>query len=611
MNEMIRRILVSFTADLLPVLLIVPIAHAADALDHEFLGPPKAAAKLKCDVSWVGNSFSGADDKWVQNFFIHMNTAADGSCFTWSHWDEGGRKFGVYRDGDIIANKDVKANSLKVEDKRGRTWTIQVRYTDPKHQEWEFLPKAVQCDGKDIALPDLFQPTALAVANDGRLMVADSLTGPRQQVLFYDISDLDHPKLTKAFGDYGGIASGTPGEVTPTKFWGIRGIGMDAQDNVYVAMSEMGTVLRKFTPEGKLVWEVYGHFFVDVAYADPLTDGNDVWAIQEHYVMDYTQPAAKQAKWVGYSLDRHKYPNDPRGLMFVKQQGEHGLTSPQIVYLNGRRFMFVGGMFASNFINIFRYDRDGKGEIAIPSGLIMQWGNNLYNTDQQWPPHRPKGKPFIWRDSNGDGDYQADEYAPNTDRVQPGPFYVDKLGNIWMAYGFFRYDFQGLDGKGNPIYSADKITVMEKPKRMKNVARVCYDSDTDTLVAAEEGVDERGHPDMRHIGRLFVCRKYLAGNRDAVICTSGAGREAACIAIAGDYVFTGGWKERGRVHVDRLTNGAAVGVFDPGLTVGGVDKTGWVDILTGITAHKRQDGTYLIFIEEDYRAKSILYRWKP
>ena len=241
----------------------------------------------------------------------------------------------------------------------------------------------------------------------------------------------------------------------------------------------------------------------------------------------------------------------------------------------------------------------------------MQWGNNLYNTDQQWPPHRPKGKPFIWRDSNGDGDYQADEYAPNTDRVRPGPFYVDKLGNIWMAYGFFRYDFQGLDGKGNPIYSADKITVMEKPKRMKNVARVCYDSDTDTLVAAEEGVDERGHPDMRHIGRIFVCRKYLAGNRDAVICTSGAGREAACIAIAGDYVFTGGWKERGRVHVDRLTNGAAVGVFDPGLTVGGVDKTGWVDILTGITAHKRQDGTYLIFIEEDYRAKSILYRWKP
>ena len=386
---------------------------------------------------------------------------------------------------------------------------------------------------------------------------------------------------------------------------------MDAPGNVYVAMSEMGTVLRKLSPEGKLVWEVYGHFFVDVACADPLTDGQDVWAVQEHYVMDYAQPASRQSHWKGYSLDRHQYPHDPRGLMFVKQQGEHGLTSPQIVYLKGRRFMFVGGMFASNFINIFRYDRDGLGEMAIPSGLIMQWGHGLYNTDQLGPPGRPEGKTFIWRDLNGDGEYQADEYAPNTDRVRPGPFYVDQRGNLWMAYGFFRYDFQGLDAQGNPIYSADKITVMDKPKGMQEVARVCYDADADTLVAAEQGVDEHGRPDMRHIGRIFVCQHYLAGNRNSISLISGAGSEAACMATAGAYVFSGGWKERGRVQVNRLSDGAAVGVFDPGAVVGGVEKTGWVDILTGITAHHQRDGTYLVFIEEDYRAKSILYRWKP
>lgn len=572
---------------------------------------PVRGADLSYTVSWVGNSFSGADDKWVQNFFIHMNTAPDGSCFTWSHWDEGGHKFGVYKDGDIIANKDIKPNSLKAIDKQGRTWTIDVQYTDPKHQEWDFIPKGIRCDGKEVHLPDLAQPTALAVANDGKLIVADSLTGPRQQVLFYDVSDLEHPKLAKTFGDYGGISSGTPGVVTPTKFWGIRGVGTDAQDNLYVAMSEMGTVLRKFTPEGKLAWELYGHFFVDVACADPLSDGKDIWAIQEHYAMDYTRPAARQARWIGYSLDRHKYPNDPRGLMFVKQQGEHGLTSPQIVYLQGRRFMFVGGMFASNFINIFRYDNDGKGELAIPSGLIMQWGNHLYNTDQRWPPNRPEGKPFIWRDTNGDGDYQADEYAPNTSRVKPGPFFVDKKGNIWMAYGFFRYDFQGLDAQGNPIYLADKITVMDMPNGMTNVARVIYDSDTDTLVAAEQGVDEQGKSDMRHIGRVFVCKNYLAGNREAIHFTSGAAREAACIATAGDYVFSGGWKERGRVYVNRLSDGEPLGVFDPGPIVGGVAKTGWVDVMTGITAHRQTDGTYLVFIEEDFRAKSILYRWKP
>ncbi|MBV9469869.1 MAG: hypothetical protein JO316_07140 [Abitibacteriaceae bacterium] len=555
---------------------------------------------LKYLVSWVGNSFSGADNQWVQNFFIHMNTRPDGTCVTWSHWDEGGHRFGMYKDGKVIGNQDVGANSLEVKDRQGRQWRLIVEYVDPKNNEYDFVPKGIQCNGQDVQFPDLYQPTALALANDGTLMVADSLTGPRQQVLFYNIADWQHPKLVRTFGDYGRISTGTPGQVAPTKFWGIRGIGMDAEGNLYVAQSEMGTVLRKFTPTGKLVWEIYGHFFVDVAAPDPSTDAADVWGIQEHYKMDYSQPPGKEARWVGYSLNRHQYPNDPRGLTFVKQQGEHGLTSPQIVYLNGKRFMFVGGMFASNFINIFRYE----GEMAVPSGVIMQWGNGLFRTDLKWPPQRPAGT-FIWRDLNGDGDYQANEYSPNTERVRPGPFWVDKKGNIWMAYGFFRYDFQGLDQHGNPIYRADKTTVMEPPKGMKSVARIWYDTDTDTLVAAEEGSD------MRHIGRVFICQHYLAGNRDAVTFTSGAGGEAECVAVAGDYIFTGGWKERGRVWVNRLSDGAAVGVFDPGPTVGGVANTGWIDILTGITAHKRKDGEYLVFVEEDYRAKAILYRWKP
>ena len=334
------------------------------------LPPAVPASGLKYDVSWVGNSFSGASNKWVQNFFIHMNTAPDGSCFTWSHWDEGGKKFGVYRGWRCRWEQGREGEQPQGQGQAGPKLDDRCRSTRTlSTRNGTSFRRGDHCDGKDVKFPDLFQPTALAVANDGRLMVADSLTGPRQQVLFYDVSDLDHPKLTKAFGDYGGIASGTPGEVTPTKFWGIRGIGMDAEGNIYVAMSEMGTVLRKFTPAGKLVWELYGHFFVDVACADPLTDGNDVWGIQEHYVMDYTQPgceAGRKSEYWVIRLDRHKYPNDPRGLMFVKQQGEHGLTSPQIVYLKGRRFMFVGGMFASATSSISSATTGGRGKSRSP-----------------------------------------------------------------------------------------------------------------------------------------------------------------------------------------------------------------------------------------------------
>ncbi|MCF7707719.1 MAG: hypothetical protein K9N52_02320 [Verrucomicrobia bacterium] len=146
---------------------------------------------------------------------------------------------------------------------------------------------------------------------------------------------------------------------------------------------------------------------------------------------------------------------------------------------------------------------------------------------------------------------------------------------------------------------------MEPPKGMKSVARVWYDTDTDTLVAAEEGED------MRHIGRVFICKDYLAGNRDAVVFRSGAGGQAGCVAAAGDYVFTGGWKERGRIWVNRMSDGSEVGVLEPGTTVGGVENTGWIDILAGITAHQRDNGEYLIFVEEDYKAKVLMYRWRP
>ena len=569
--------------------------------------PVEPVSPLRYSVSWLGNSFSGASNRWVQNFFIHTKVQPDGTVNTWSHWDEGGKKFGVYKDGDVIGNTNVNSNSLAVQDKAGRAWKIELDYVEPKFHEYDFKPKGITCDGVPVEFPDLFEPMALAFANDEKLMVADSQTGPRQQVLFYDVSDAKKPKLTRAFGDYGGIASGKPGEVTPTKFWGIRGIGMDAMGNIYVAMSEMGSCLRTFSPDGKLLWELRGDFFVDVVCADPNTDALDVWGIQEHYKMDFAQPPGHEAKLVGYSLNRHQYPNDPRGLTHVKQNGEHGLTSPQIVYLKGKRFLFVGGMFASNFINIFRYDD----EMAVPSGLILQWGNNLYRTEQPWPPNKPAGKASIWRDVNGDGDYQASEFEPNADRVKPGPFWVDKKGNIWMAYGFFRYDFQGLDAKGNPIYAADKITVLDKPKGVNKVARVVYLDESDTLIVGEEGRDEEGRPSMRHLSRVFVCKSYLAGNRETVSFTPAAGREAACVAAVRNYVFTGGWKERGRIGVNRLSDGAEVGVFDPGETVGGNKNTGWMDIFTGITAQRRKDGEYLVFVEEDYKAKVLLYRCKP
>ena len=38
---------------------------------------------------------------------------------------------------------------------------------------------------------------------------------------------------------------------------------------------------------------------------------------------------------------------------------------------------------------------------------------------------------------------------------------------------------------------------------------------------------------------------------------------------------------------------------------------GGLDLLTGITAFKRRTGEYLVFVEENYKAKLLIYRWVP
>ena len=76
------------------------------------------SGNLHYSVSWLGNSFSGASNKWVQNFFIHTKVQPDGTVNTWSHWDEGGKKFGVYKDGDVIGNTNISPNSLETKDSR-------------------------------------------------------------------------------------------------------------------------------------------------------------------------------------------------------------------------------------------------------------------------------------------------------------------------------------------------------------------------------------------------------------------------------------------------------------------------------------------------------------
>ncbi len=51
--------------------------------------------------------------------------------------------------------------------------------------------------------------------------------------------------------------------------------------------------------------------------------------------------------------------------------------------------------------------------------------------------------------------------------------------------------------------------------------------------------------------------------------------------------------------------------FDPDPTTGGVEDTGGGLASSRHSAFQRSNGEYLVFAEEDYKGKVLLYRWTP
>jgi hypothetical protein len=76
--------------------------HVAVVIAFWLLRPPPAGAQeLVHETSWIGNSFGGADNKWVQNYVDEIEVGSDGTVYTASEWDEAGRCSGIYKDGDV------------------------------------------------------------------------------------------------------------------------------------------------------------------------------------------------------------------------------------------------------------------------------------------------------------------------------------------------------------------------------------------------------------------------------------------------------------------------------------------------------------------------------
>ncbi|QHP92701.1 hypothetical protein EXE55_16985 [Burkholderia glumae] len=480
----------------------------------------------------------------------------------------------------------------------------------------------LRADGRAIddapALPADTDAVDVAVDAKGRLLIADN--GPRQQILIYAKSDHGYAP-SGTLGERGGIFSGVAGRPGPQRFNGLTGVGADRDGNIYVAMNGigvkqgslgagLGATLASYAPDGKLRWQVDGLLFVDGAWIDPARP-NSVYTGNKRFELDFSKPAGREWRYAGFLTNRFKYPQDP---VFTTDQWPGMPTARR---LDGHTFLYLTDMYADH-LKIYRFDPKRDGETAIPSGLIAGRARPVDRV-----PNRPSGGDWIWRDQNGNGRFEDGEFSLNTTGKPKAAggwgWWIDARGDIWRASdtrGIHRFRYGGLDKAGNPIYSFDKLTDYPTPAPFTELRRAIYEPDTDTLYVTGYTADMPPKGGInKEVGPVLVrydkwssgepVQRYqlaLPWRLDAKPIFDLIG-----LTVEGRYLF--GVEPAGIVHVYDKQNGHELGVIKPGAEVG--HASGWVDVPFGISAHRRENGEYLIFVEEDARGKVMMYRWTP
>jgi len=468
-------------------------------------------------------------------------------------------------------------------------------------------------------------PSGIAYnAKSGMLMVTDR--GSDENVKEYNTAKLSgNPTVVAAtFGVKGGVYAGTLGQIGPKRFNDPSGVGTDSDGNIYVSSNGQssggGTVLECYTSSGTRKWVLKGLEFVDGADPDPGSD-TDVYTKEEHFAMNYASTApGSEATYKGYTIDPFKYPEDPR--MHIANGGTGVFTRR----IHGKTFLFITDMY-SDGLEIFRFNPATDGECAIPSGMFAK--RHRSSDRDGFPENQPDSGEWIWRDSNGNGSLDSGEFhQPATVGDAPSlwGWFVDSNGDVWQAMqgaGIRHFTCQGLDGKGNPIYDYQHMTTARMPAEFTDLERIQYDSSTDTMYLGGYG---SGHPNPPTLNRngdwgligTILCRyDHWSANTTVhrgypiVLPYDDAAKPALqpkALSIAGSYVFVA-YGIQNIVQVFNKDTGVQVGTLTPGDSVGGKGSLGWVDFPDALQAWQRKDGEYLIFDEDDWLGKIVLYRF--
>ncbi len=706
-----------------------------------------------CKVSWIGNSFGGAD-KWVQQDIEDICVASDGTVYAAVPWDEAGGEVMAYRDGDVVAvarhthgwgyhggsavaindkyiyfgqhvenegghlvdpntwppagygwygvgrrlRSDIRKTAPFQDAKGGKGDTLAggfavihevpngrsgdvtglcatpsrlfvscpyddtIRVLDAETMQlvasWPMerpgrmcmdsdarlwviqkaapgSPSRVVCFSADgtllpsqITFPSTIVPYDLCIDSHlssahKRLLITD--VGVAQQIRIYRNLD-GQPTEDVAFGVREGIYASPAGRFRDRHFNHPVGVGVDGQGKIYVASSassarEAGggggsTVLESYSADGELNWRLLGLEFIDCADLDPVRSSPlHVYTKEEHFLLDLDKSGQLPWTYRGYTVNKFMYPQDPR--LHIWSAGAW------VRRMEGHRFLFVLDMNAE-FLQVYRFDRPSDREIATPAGFFAKSHVKI----DGWPPHQPTKGEWIWRDRNGNGVFDSDEYdRRKADAPSSQGWWVDRAGDVWQAAekdGIRLFPFKGLDEWGNPNWDFATMVEFESPGEFDRVKRLRYDVKTDTMYLGGTTSEHRNQH-WKPMGPV-ICRydhwskpgRTLHWKIVAPYERGSSGHESCepmGFDVAGDYVFvpyTGRSREldfeMGHVEIFDARSGRRVDAMEPGPEIG---EIGLQDIRECLTAHALPNGEYLVFLEDDYKAKVVMFRWKP
>lgn len=641
--------------------LALPVAgiafYSRKLIPQAFAGSELIPAPGKYTTSWIGNSFSGKGQngygRWVQDEIVAMTVTGDGTVLTASLWDEAGRCSGLYRENDtnrqclqadgagksdawgwgtagtsvaVINNwifitntagnllqffwsqpTDIQSTiQYKGYTKTGlavamagcpeilavalKNGEIQLRNpadmrlkntlhlpgvtgiaVDSKNTLWVLQAGKIlhyALDGHSLPgnIIHIDKATAISIDKNDVMLICDN--GPNQQVLQYSLST--KPELTASFGRKGGLRAGNPGEMAPDKFFSLRGAGLDSAGNLYVGMCfgpnpNSPVVIRALDPQQKLRWELSKYAWVTAFCFDPDSNGTIIYGPESIFSYDPGKAPGQGWRAEAITLDAVRYPQDPRIM------GTNACSS-ELRHIQGKRLLYTMGQTGGGY-DLYTFEQ--------PPSQIAKHVAHI------------RGEGFAWN--------------------------VDAEGGIWRGQTpdqqIWHYAFDSWTQEGLPHFKAPERYPI--PSLFTHVTRAHYESRSDSLYIGGYTVNKT-KKSWGLIGAIIArYDHWKKGNPQLrwVMDTpqDGHGLPPKSFDIAGDYLFTVAvFPTQGKdavVTIFCLSNGKKVGTISPGASVG--SQSGWVDMIHAIHVTRRENGQYLIMVEEDARGKNLIYQWTP